>query len=132
MSVGFVFEVGTTVETKQFSGLFSGVARGGGGGGGEGGGCPRRHFLWRMALSVGAALWVSNTSCIIRILILIPECFRKLSEVLKSAVRMQEMPFQRPKFQNISGGHAPRHPPRLTPLTAGTYMVFWDILRTRH
>ena len=27
--------------------------------------------------------------------------------LLKSALKMQEMPFQRPKFQKISGGHAP-------------------------
>ena len=27
--------------------------------------------------------------------------------LLKSALKMQEMPFQRPKFKNISGGHAP-------------------------
>ena len=32
--------------------------------------------------------------------------------LLKSALKMQEMPFQRPKFQNIfGGGHAPA-PPR--------------------
>ena len=27
--------------------------------------------------------------------------------LLRSALKMQEMPFQRPKFENISGGHAP-------------------------
>ena len=32
--------------------------------------------------------------------------------LLKSAPKMQEMPFQRPKFQKIYGGHAP-DPPRI-------------------
>ena len=41
----------------------------------------------------GAELWVSNTS-----------------QGSKSAVRMQEMPFQSPKFQNISGAACPRTP----------------------
>ena len=30
--------------------------------------------------------------------------------LLKSALKMQEMPFQRPKFQNIFGGACPRPP----------------------
>ena len=29
---------------------------------------------------------------------------------LESALKMQEMPFQRPKFQNIFGGACPRPP----------------------
>ena len=33
-----------------------------------------------------------------------------LYSLLKSALKMQEMPFQRPKFQNISGGACPRFP----------------------
>ena len=42
---------------------------------------PAAHF-WRAARSVGAALWVSNTSCIIRLLILNP---RVLSQAIISA-----------------------------------------------
>ena len=33
--------------------------------------------------------------------------------LLKSALKMQEMPFQRPKFQTISGGAYPRTPLQL-------------------
>ena len=33
--------------------------------------------------------------------------------LLKSALKMQEMPFQRPKFQKISGGACPRTPLKL-------------------
>ena len=54
--------------------------------------------------------------------------------LLKSAIKMQEMPFQRPEFQKISGGHAPgpplqlcRHyiwPPPLTKILAKPLYVF--------
>ena len=33
---------------------------------------------------------------------------KKTYILLKSALKMQEMPFQRPKFQKISGGECPR------------------------
>ena len=33
--------------------------------------------------------------------------------LLKSALKMQEMPFQRPKFQKVSGGACPRTPLQL-------------------
>ena len=47
----------------------------------------RKHFLTRYTVKNG----ISN-----------------LYILLKSALKMQEMPFQRPKFQNISGGACPR------------------------
>ena len=44
--------------------------------------------------------------------------------LLKSALKMQEMPFQRPKFQNISGGHTPGPPYNcvVTMATEGVYV----------
>ena len=52
----------------------------------------RKHFLTRYTVKNG----ISN-----------------LYILLKSALKMQEMPFQRPKFQKISGGACPRTPLQL-------------------
>ena len=49
----------------------------------------RKHFLTRYTVKNG----ISN-----------------LYILLKSALKMQEMPFQRPKFQNISGEACPGPP----------------------
>ena len=58
--------------------------------------CPprkvRKHFLTRYTVKN----WISN-----------------LYILLKSALKMQEMPFQRPKFQTISGEACPRTPIKL-------------------
>ena len=52
----------------------------------------RKHFLTRYTVKNG----ISN-----------------LYILLKSALKMQEMPFQRPKFQKIFGGTCPRTPLKL-------------------
>ena len=52
----------------------------------------RKHFLTRYTVKNG----ISN-----------------LYILLKSALKMHEMPFQRPKFQNIFGGACPRTPLQL-------------------
>ena len=51
-----------------------------------GGACGHENFLTRDTVKNG----ISN-----------------LYILFKSALKMHEMPFQRPKFQKISGGHAP-------------------------
>ena len=74
-----------------------------------------KHFLTRYTVKN----WISN-----------------LYTLLKSALKMQEMPFQRPKFQKISEGACPRTPRKLcrhyglpltkilaTPLPSGKYLT---------
>ena len=63
----------------------------------------RKHFLTRYTVQNG----ISN-----------------LYILLKSALKMQEMPFQRPKFQ-ISGGHAPGLPYNCVVTMASPSLKSW-------
>ena len=83
---------------------------------GEGGGCPRCHFVWRVALSVGAVLWDSNTSW----------GFEKCCQNAGNAISDTQI------LNNFGGGGHTPGPPRLTRLTAGTYTRLGEggILRT--
>ena len=104
----------------------------------------RKHFLTRYTLKIGFQTYIFclkvHSKC--------RKCrFRdpkfqngisKLYILLKSALKMQEMPFQRPKFQKkIFGGACPRTPLKLcrhyglpltkivaTPLTI-CYTIYW-------
>ena len=74
----------------------------------------RKHFLTRYTVRNG----ISNLYILLKSALKVQEMpfqrpkfqngISNIYILLKSALKMQEMPFQRPKFQKISGGACPR------------------------
>ena len=79
----------------------------------------RKHFLTRYTVKNG----ISNLYILLKSVLKMQEMpfqrpkfqngISNLYILLKSALKMQEMPFQRPKFQKIFGGGMPPDPPTI-------------------
>ena len=124
-SVGSTNGVASICSTRGTSyGAFLWRSGRGGYGRGEGGGCPRRHFFWRGGTFSWSGtfgfkylMYYSNTD-------LDPQSaftsYQKCSKVLSECGKCH---FRDTNFNKFQGGMAP-DPPRLTHLTAGTYIVY--------
>ena len=91
----------------------------------------RKHFLTRYTVKNG----ISNLYILLKSVFKMQEMpfqrpkfqngISNLYIFLKSALKMQEMPFHRPKFQKISGGHAPGPPYNCVVTMASPSLKSW-------